>query len=382
MRYSSRVFGRPLRVLVALALLVEARSVSAEPNDKAAVNPPGPAVAAPPPLIWHDTTFLFQQRVTTQTIGVGRDYQSADPYYDWSFYLRPRLYFVEREKYSLSLRAQGLVTHELTNSNTTTDRGEVVLEDTIVSFSPQYTPYSRGEYATNLTFSVPRAVLPTSKASRGVGKVVELGVRALVEQDFPLREGDAVLPRGNLQARIGYAYTFTNSNVPESDDLNQARVDMNGHLVSNDQLNGAALSDHGAVFHGILGADILRDRIGFKFEGGVDLAHKYPLSDESTLTLDTGPVEVPVDENAPRLGVINYLDASFEFRFGRDLLSLYLGYENITAQIAPDGQRRGFFWSPDAKFYLSAELRLDSLYTVVAGPSSRQTAGSASTASQ
>ncbi|HEY3499564.1 MAG TPA: hypothetical protein VGK73_32965 [Polyangiaceae bacterium] len=363
------MFGRSLAALVALAVVAQASALQAQPNDQPPANEPGPASAPPEPVIWHDTTFLFQQRATTQTVGIGRDYQTNDPYYDWAFYLRPRLYLLEREKYSLSLRAQGLVTYEFTDSNTTTDRNEVVLEDTILSFNPQYTPYSNGEYLTSVTFSAPRAVIPTSKASRGVGKILELGARAFVEQNFPLREGDTVLPRGLLQARLGYAYTFTNANVPENDDLNRARVDMNGHLVSNDQLNGAALADHGVYLHGILGADVLRDRIGFKFEGGIDWAHKYALAEDSTLTIDTGPVEVPVDEDAPRVSVINYLDASVEFRFGRDLVSLYLGYENITSQIGPDGQRRGFFWSPDAKFYLSVELRLDSLYTTVARPS-------------
>jgi hypothetical protein len=366
------------RACACLALLLGTGAEAfAQPTDQTA---PAAQAAEPEPLIWHDTTFLFQQRVTTQTLGVGRDYQSADPYYDWSFYLRPRLYLIEREKYSLSLRAQGLVTHELTNSNTTTDRGELTLEDTIVSIGPQFTPYDYDEYATNVSLGLPRVVLPTSKASRGVGKIVEVGVRALVEQDFPLRRGEALFPRGNVGLRGGYGYTFTNSNVPENEDLDQLRVDMNGHTVSNDQLSGAALADHVGLVHGIVGADILRDRLAFSLEAGLDFAHKYALAEGSELMLDTGPVEVPADPNAPRLSVINYLDASVEFRVGQDLLSLILGYENITAQLAPDGQRRGLLWSPDAKFYLSVELRLDTLYTTVAAPSRKQTAGGTSAA--
>jgi len=371
------VFGRRSSVLLALALLARAVPAAAEPTDKAPpAGAPAPEPAAKPDrLFWHDTTFVFQQRATTQTLGVGRDYQSANPYYDWAFYLRPRIYLLERDKISLSLRAQALVTHEFTNSDSTTEKNETTLEDTLLAFGPQLTPYENGEYSTNLSLGL-ATVLPTSKASRGVGKIIEVGVRSLLEQDIPLREGDVVFPRGSVQLRAAYSYTFANANVPENDDLDQLRVDMNGHVVSNDQLSGAALSDHFGVLHAIIETDIYRDRIGFNIEAGLNFAHKYPLSDESDLTLDTGPVEVPLDENASRMTLINFLSANFEFRFGQDLMSLLLGYENITSQIGPDGQHRSFFWSPDAKFYLAAELRLDTTYQLIASSNKKpQAAG-------
>src|SRR4051812_24801301 len=34
------------------------------------------------PLRWHGSTLLFDQSVTSQTIGVGRDYQSYNPTYE------------------------------------------------------------------------------------------------------------------------------------------------------------------------------------------------------------------------------------------------------------------------------------------------------------
>jgi hypothetical protein len=367
------VSARGAPALLVLWLLASAAPAVAQTADQA----PGAAETPAPKedqVFWHNTTFVFQQRASTQTLGIGRDYQSSNPFYDWAFYLRPRVYFLERDEVSLSLRAQGLVTYEFTNSDSTTDQNEVVLEDTIVAFGPQFTPYEHGEYSTNLSIGLPRLLIPTSKASRGVGKILGVGSQVLLEQDVPLREGDTVFPRGSVQLRGGYSYMFTKSNVPENEDLDQLRVDMNGHVVSNDQLSGAALSDHAGSVHGIIEADVLRDRIGFSIEAGLDFAHKYPLSDESTLVLDTGPVEVPADENASRMTIINYLDAGVEFRFGQDLVTLTLGYENITAQIGPDGQHRSFFWSPDAKLYLSAELRLDTVYNLAAHPKKKRSA--------
>jgi hypothetical protein len=373
------VILRAARALVVACLALCAAELHAQPKDQAVPAADGAAARKPEPLIWHDTTFVFQQRTTTQTLGVGRDYQTADPFYDWSFYLRPRLYIWETDKLSLSFRAQGLITHELTNSNTTTDRGEVVIEDTVVSFSPQFTLQDADEWSTNVSLGLPRVVLPTSKASRGAGKIAEVGVRALLEQEFPLRRGENIFPRGTLNLRLGYAYGFAGANVPENEDLDQLRVDMGGHLVTNDQLGGAALSDHSGLVRGLIGADVLRDRIAFNLEAGLDFAHKYPLAAESTLTLDTGAVEVPLDDDAPRTNVTSYLDVNAEFRFGQDLFTLYVGYENINSQLAPDGQRRTMLWSPEAKFYLSAELRLDTTYSLIARPRSQQTAANGAT---
>jgi hypothetical protein len=59
-----------------------------------------------------------------------------------------------------------------------------------------------------------------------------------------------------------------------------------------------------------------------------------------------------------------YLD-TFAFEHA---LKVSFGYENITAQLGGDGQRRTFFWSPDAKLYLKLEFQPDYLLKKPSGP--------------
>lgn len=45
-----------------------------------------------------------------------------------------------------------------------------------------------------------------------------------------------------------------------------------------------------------------------------------------------------------------------------DALALTAGYVNLANQIGPDGQRRSMFYSPNARFYLTATAFLDQIF--------------------
>jgi hypothetical protein len=64
--------------------------------------------------------------------------------------------------------------------------------------------------------------------------------------------------------------------------------------------------------------------------------------------------------------VNTYLDVSLTLAV-KDVLRIALGYENVTRQLGEDGQRRSVFYSPEAKFYLAAELNLEKTYESAAG---------------
>src|SRR6185369_6452505 len=93
--------------LVALASLALSSAAQAEEAvaDHAGTAS-GSATTPPKPVPWHDSSALWTQRASTQTLNIGGDYQSRDPFYDWVFYLRPRYYFWENERSSVSLRGQ------------------------------------------------------------------------------------------------------------------------------------------------------------------------------------------------------------------------------------------------------------------------------------
>jgi hypothetical protein len=318
---------------------------------------------------WHDSTFIWQQRLGTQTLGVGGDYQSRDPYYDWVFYVRPRYYFWENGRTSLSVRGQLEADIELTNSNTSTKQRQFFLGDTLVSFVPEHAFVKHGEYLTDLALSLPRVVIPTSKAGHESGKILELGVRALFVQAFPLREGSDWVPRAYFGLRAGYGYQFASGVVPESSTLNQLRTDLEGHVVTNHQLNGAALAEHIGVLHGIAHADLFKDIVALESEFGLDPLVKFPLGEHPQVcNLPTGCAEPTPNGNDQPYQPATYLDVYLDTFAFEHALKVSFGYENITAQLGGDGQRRTFFWSPDAKLYLKLEFQPDYLLKKPSGP--------------
>jgi hypothetical protein len=363
------VFGRPLTLGVLVTALMVGRAPAARAEETTSPDAGAAAIeedaGAPKRVRWHDSTLLVYQRVTTVTVGVGADYQSRNPFYDVLLYFRPRYYLWEQAPSSLSLRAELIGSHEFTNSDGTTDRGEYLLEDSVLSLVPEHA-FGSGDDRTLVTVSIPRLVLPTSKASFRSGKIVELGARVLVDQGVPLRVNQDLLPRGRVGVRAGYAYQLATGTVPDSDTVSRLRMNLDGVLVRNGQLGGAAFSEHVGVLRGIVGADIYLDRLSFELELGVDPAYKRELAPAVVRNLQTGPFQGRSIADPQRFVVNTYLDASLTLSV-KDLLRIALGYENVTRQLGEDGQRRSVLYSPEAKFYLAAELTLDRAYESVTG---------------
>ncbi len=354
------------QLLPALALLaatgvasnVRAQAASADQAPPAE----GSTTPAPKQVPWHESTVLWSQRASTQTLGVGADYQSRDPYYDWVFYLRPRYYFWENERTSLSVRGQIWAALEFTDSNTTSERHEFFPEDTLVSLTLQHAFVQDGEYLTDVTLSFPRLELPTSKASFQSGKIVQLGVRAFPLQAFPLREGSALLPRGHVALRLGYGYQFARGIVPERSTLDRLRMDSAGTSVTNDQLSGGAFAEHIGVLHALVGADLWRDVLAVVSEFGLDPSYKFALAEGAPIcTVLTGCVVPETGDDPQRLNAATTLDVYLQVKSLGGALKTAIGYENITGQLGAGGRRRSMLWSPDAKFYLKLELTPDLL---------------------
>jgi len=368
-RYSRGVKGRLLPLLAGLAALAVSSTAAAQGTADQAVSAAQRKYGEDQRRVpWHDSTAIWSQRLGSQTVGLGTDYQSRDPYYDWVFYLRPRYYFWESDRSSLSLRAQlsGIV--ELTNSNTTTKQREFLLGDTLLSLVPEHAFVKHGAYLTDLALSLPRVVLPTSKAYR-LGKIAEVGVRALLVQAFPLREGDDWLPRAYVGFRAGYGYQFANWTVPSSSTLEQVRMTLDSTLLASGQLTGAALAEHIGVVHGILHADVFKDIVALESEFGLDPLVKFDLPNDEPLcgNVLTGCVPVAAVANQ-RYQPATYLDVYVDTFAFDHALKVSFGYENITSQLGLGGERRNFFWSPDAKVYLRLEFQPDYLLKRPNGP--------------
>src|SRR5258708_834380 len=123
-------FGRWRAALLCAVAVVPrpARAEVPQPNEPSAAGPtadaPLPAGAtgapgvAPTTLPWHDTYLYWDHALSSNTLGVGQDYQSRDPVYEMTIGLRPRYYFIENERISISARGDFGVVTERTNSDT------------------------------------------------------------------------------------------------------------------------------------------------------------------------------------------------------------------------------------------------------------------------
>ncbi len=305
---------------------------------------------------------------TTQTLGVGGAYQSANPTYYTSLVLRPRYYFIDREEYELSLRADFALTREMTNSDTTTERGEVDTSDVYgldprVAFAHSMPLYERGEYATGLSLLLPDIFLPTSKVSRRRGKILGLGARVYPSQTVPLGGKSQPWVRTlTFRGILGYTHNFYRTQTPEVSDLDRVWTTLDGLPTPAAQIGGgAATRDY--VLVGLSGTVSLHERADWTTTAVWYPAWSYPISDAEPVcgVVVTGCVE-PTSTNDPQtFGVSTAFQTELSVKVF-DVLGVAAGYENTASQIGPDGRRRAIFYSPDARFSLSFIVNLDELY--------------------
>jgi hypothetical protein len=315
------------------------------------------AEAEEKPSAWRGSIFLFDQSVTTQTIGIGKDYQSSDPTYEWWFALKPRYTFYSTDETTMSVGAWANLYLELTNSDTTTTEREPVLGPTILSGSVAQTVLKRGEYKTSVSLG-PRLTLPTDKESRNAGRYFSLGLGGGVTQSVPINGKDAtsfnVL---RFELSTIYAHPFNHYTTPTNENLNQPRQDVSGRLISDNQLRfGMNVRDSLTLRFGAEAQ--LTPKLNFGLAYVIGNSWRYSPPPISGVVISNA-VAMPERVNNPTtFEVSTWALASLDYDV-IDEMSLGIGYYNKTDQLGPDGQRRNPLWSPEARFFLTATANLD-----------------------
>jgi len=312
------------------------------------------------PVRWHGSTISFDQSAITQTLGLGADYQSADPTYEWWFAFRPRYFIHETERDALSVNLWMNLYLELTDSDTTTRLREWLLGPTYLWSTYARTIRDRGGYKT--TFSVgPRLIFPTDQAARDSGLLLGAGASAGLSQTFPLRGGGTRVLRG---ARLGftgiYNHPFDRATSPVNDGIHQLRQDIAGRTVISDQLRGEMNVQNALTLSFYGDVQVLR-RMNVAASYVILNSWLYAPSDApicSTLTGCMTPLGV---DDPSTYRVSTWLTASVGYDV-TDELSLAVGYYNLASQIGPDGTRRNPLWSPSARVFLTATGNLDAIY--------------------
>lgn len=320
------------------------------------------------PIPWHGTTLLFDQSVTTQTVGVGADYQSANPTYEWWVALKPRYFVYETRSTAVSVNLWANLFLELTNSDTTTRRREAVVGPTYLWASYARTLGARRGYKTTFTIG-PRATVPTDKAARGAGQVLGVGGTAGVTQAVPLRGSSAFALRGaRLSVGAIYNHPFVRATTGVNDDLRRTRQDVGGRPVVSDQLTGTALVEH--ALNVSLSAEVdLLPRLNVSASYVVLNAWVYPFPSgggSGCVVILTG-CDRPIEIADPATFRVNTWGTAAVTYDVVDDLSVSFGYYNLASQLGLDGHRRNPLWSPAARFFLSLTGNLDVTYARLTG---------------
>jgi hypothetical protein len=306
------------------------------------------------------STLIFEQSVTTETSGVGDVPQSYVPLYELWLSLRPRYWFDDH----WSVRARFDYTKELTNAQTTTSYRQDVFGDLwtdVVYATPIDPVWKRTQVDVGARF-----VWPTSLASEANGTYLQAGVRAGVAHEFEMN-GDSArwLNNMHLALRTVYLHSFGTATTPTNyGTFTYTRQNVDEFSFISDQ---------------IAGQTNVSDVVWLVLEAGLQVAPRLSLSgfgvlfnqwhydpSVATVATGTGPYTVPGGPGQQFTQNI-WLVASLDWLV-IDELELGVGYYNLASSIAPDGRQRDLFgpetiwWSPDARFFLSATANLDVLY--------------------
>jgi hypothetical protein len=317
--------------------------------------------ASPKKSPWRNSLLLLDQSVTTQTLGVGQDYQSDNPTYDWLLRLAPRYYFFDQGDLTSHVRAVLGLTQEVTAGDGVTHKRELDAPDSQLALRTAQTLTKKDGFTTVLDVGLPEFVFPTSRASVNNGTVMSAGLGVYPTQIGPLLgSGAAFMQEFMLRGTLRYRHNFARSKEPVSGAIAEPRTDINGRPTISDQLGSSALTEHELR----LGARFLF-QLTSTLTWIIDMewrpTWKYQFDRDAEVAVLTGPADVDSVEDPQRFLVTTVFATAIDVQL-MDAFSLGVGYENVSNQIGSDGRRRNFLYSPGARFVLSAAAYLDPIF--------------------
>lgn len=344
-------------------------------TDEQAAKQPEKTVAtpAPPkPLLWRGTTLSADQSVSSETAGIGKDYQSGNPSYQLWLSFRPRVYLLGDtlpKGHSLNVNGRLDMYKELTNSDDTTKQRENYFGDIWVTGAYSIRLHNDKKFPTSVGFG-PRVLLPTSVASRNGGTYITAGGGASVSQGIHLREGD-YFSEAHVAVIGYYTHPFTKATTAVYDDLNRDRIQTDGRTGRDNQLSGGFLVNHQLLSIFDAGLQI-SPKAGFSVD--MIFLHQWrhnatnrTCDDVYTQTGRECAKSAEKNGDPATLRVSAFPVLSFDYQV-LDELNLAVGYYNFTNTIGPDGQRRNLFYAPESsRLFLTATLSLDVLYKTILG---------------
>ena len=346
------------------ALPAAARDSSSGPESSTATTSTADAAAGPIPGRWRGSIVLFDQSMTTQTVGVGGDYQSENPTYEWWVAFKPRYALLDRPTHSVTLNLWMNAYLELTSSDTTTRRRELLLGPTYLWGSYGHSLRDRGGYRTWASVG-PRVTIPTDRGARATGQLMAVGAVGALSQTFPLLGGGArALTGGRVGIGVIYGHPVNRWTSPQTDDVHELREDINGTSVISHQLRGQMNVRH-SLNVSLQGDLQISKRLALSLSYVFINSWRYPPPVAVLTTLPTGPAVAMSNADPTTYGVNTWLMGTLGYDVVDDM-TVSIGYYNLTNQLAPDGTRRDPLWSPAARVFLTLTANLDAVYERIA----------------
>lgn len=328
------------------------------------------------PVIWQGTTFFFDQSVSSETAGLGKDYQSYNPSYQLWMSFRPRVNLYEDDVQKLNINGRIDYYKELTNSDGSTKYRQDEFSDVWLNLSYGRTLSRKNGWMTNLSLG-PRVLLPVSLDSRAAGVLMTLGGGGALTQIFPLNRSSDWFKSGRVVGSVFYTHPFTKSTTADNGDINRPRQTLDGRTMQSNQLSGGFLTEHQLLSVLDTGLQITPN-LGITFD--LILIQQWRYSPKTSgdncisMQITTGETCVkPGSEDAQRYRVSPWVLASIDYQL-TDELNLAVGYYNVANSIGTNGQRRNMLYAPDgSRLFLTATIGLDALYERFRGGDSGET---------
>lgn len=312
-------------------------------------------------LPFRNSTFLWDHAISTATLdpSAGRSY---NPFYAWTFSLRPRWYFTDQ--FYIGLRQD--LAYELTDVDSGAANHRPEFADTRLDFG--YSKFIQQDWFA-LSGTI-RMTFPTSIQSQAYEKILAIGPTLSATATF------ADVANG-LEIGLGstYAYTFASASSVQADDRTYGQETVGSRLTDP---GDSAASFVGRLEH----AGTIALSVDFSPIERLGLSTSFTWWWQNGVEFDGDPVSVPCDSCAGGVYVDDRDTTNMRFlswfTLGAnydviDWLNLELYYSHLTSEFSPadpvtgERGRRNPFWSIDSQIGVTATLALDGLYTEIAG---------------
>src|SRR5690606_15937519 len=137
-----------------------------------------------------------------------------------------------------------------------------------------------------------------------------------------------------------------------------------------------AFPEHEARF-GFTTELLIHERVGLVSDFQWRPTWNYELDREAEVCVVTGCTRVESVGDPQTYELVTAFATELETRV-LDEMSVSIGYLNLASQIAPDGQRRSMFYSPNARFYVTVTAYLAEIFDDDSASSPRSQIGFAS----